>query len=425
MSKPEPDQPPLTFQQRYTQLRETIERLPEDRPETDRIDGIADWLVGPARQLGSPAAVFDEFSWRMLATGLPLLRITMHGGTLHPLFFGATLMWWRNTGQTQMMMVAHEARDSAGFLLNPVMRVREGGETLRRRVDVAPEAFDFPVLHDLKAAGATDYLALPVTSAFGGNYAVTFLSDRAGGFTDDEIAEMTRVAQRLPVAMDMHSLRSIANNLLTAYLGPMTGPRVLAGHIRRGQSDTITAVLWSSDLRGFTARSDRLPGERMIAILDALFDAQAKSIHAHGGEILKFIGDGLLVIFPIIDASLAGIATRNALQAAHETLAALHRLSDDPVLSGEPPLKIVVALHVGQVLYGNIGAADRLDFTVIGPAVNLVSRVEAVAKSLDLPIVVSDDFARAYGGRLASLGRHQLRGLATTHELFMPVADDP
>jgi len=425
MSEPEPDQPPLTFQQRYTQLRETIERLPEDRPETDRIDSVADWLVGAARQLGSPAAVFDEFSWRMLATGLPLLRITMHGGTLHPLFFGATLIWWRSTGQTQMMMVAHEARDSAGFLLNPVMRVREGGETLRRRVDVAPEALDFPVLHDLKAAGATDYLALPVTSAFGGNYAVTFLSDRAGGFTDDEIAEMTRVAQRLPVAMDMHSLRSIANNLLTAYLGPMTGPRVLAGHIRRGQSDTITAVLWSSDLRGFTARSDRLPGERMIAILDALFDAQAKSIHAHGGEILKFIGDGLLAIFPIIDASLAGIATRNALQAAHETLAALHRLSDDPVLFDEPPLKIVVALHVGQVLYGNIGAADRLDFTVIGPAVNLVSRVEAVAKSLDLPIVVSDDFARAYGGRLASLGRHQLRGLAATHELFMPVADDP
>ena len=421
MSEPEPNPPSLTFQQRYTQLRETIERPPEERPTADRIDAIADWLVGPARQLATPAMAFDEFSWRMLATGLPLLRITMHGGTLHPLFFGATLIWWRSTGQTQMMLVAHEARDSTGFLLNPVIRVREGGETLRRRVDVAPEALDFPVLHDLKTAGATDYLALPVASAFGGNYAVTFVGDRTGGFTDDEVAEMTRVAQRLPVVMDMHSLRSIANNLLTAYLGPMTGPRVLAGHIRRGQSDTITAVLWSSDLRGFTARSDRLPGERMIAILDALFDAQAKSIHAHGGEILKFIGDGLLAIFPIIDAGLTRIAARSALEAANETLEGVRRLADDPVLSGEPPLKIVVALHVGQVLYGNIGAADRLDFTVIGPAVNLVSRVEAIAKSLDLPIVVSDDFARAYGDTLKSLGRHQLRGLATSHELFAPM----
>src|SRR5579863_10537410 len=419
------NQPGVTFQERYMQLRETVERLPELRPTVDNIDAIIEWLVGPARQVATLATVFDEFSWRMLATGLPLLRTTIHGATLHPLFLGATAMWWRNVGQTQVMLISHDIRESEGFQQNPVLRVREGGETLRRRIDDPAEAFDFSVLHDLKAAGATDYLALPVPSAFGGNYAVSFVSDRPGGFTDGEVADMTRAAQRLPVVMDMHSLRAIANNLLTAYLGPMTGPRVLAGHIRRGQSDTITAVLWSSDLRGFTARSDRLPGARMIAILDALFDVQAKAIHAHGGEILKFIGDGLLAIFPIIDASLAGIATRNALKAAQETFEALHRLADDPLLADEPPLKIVVALHVGQVLYGNIGAADRLDFTVIGPAVNLVSRVEAVAKTIDLPIVVSDDFARAYGGKLTSLGHHQLRGLATTHELFTPAGPAP
>ena len=151
-----------------------------------------------------------------------------------------------------------------------------------------------------------------------------------------------------------------------------------------------------------------------------MFDAQARSIVNHGGEILKFIGDGLLAVFPIIDASLAGVAASRALAAANDTLEAVGRLGDDPVLDGEPPLKIVIALHVGQVLYGNIGAADRLDFTVIGPAVNLVSRIEAVAKSLDLPIVVSDQFAAAYGKPLASLGQHQLRGLATPHELFTP-----
>src|SRR4029077_16399135 len=141
-------------------------------------------------------------------------------------------------------MITQEVRESVAY--NPVSRVRESGETLRRRLDTAPDTFDFPVLHELMAAGATDYLALPVPSAFGGSYAVTFVSDRAGGFTDDEVADMSRVAQRLPVGMDMHSLRGLASNLLTAYLGPMTGPRVLAGQIRRGQSDTITAVLWSS-----------------------------------------------------------------------------------------------------------------------------------------------------------------------------------
>jgi adenylate cyclase len=418
MTEPEATPQSNLLLERYTQLRETVERPPAERPEIDTIDAIAEWLVGPARQMTSGAAAFDEFSWRMLAAGLPLLRVTMHGGTLHPLYLGATLTWWRSTGRTELRMVSHEARETFGF--NPISRVRETGETLRRNLEASADTLDFPILHDLKQDGATDYLAFPVPSAFGGSYAVTFVSDRAGGFTDDEVADMSRVAQRLPVVMDMHSLRGLASNLLTAYLGPMTGPRVLAGHIRRGQSDTITAVLWSSDLRAFTARSDRLPGQRMIEILDALFDAQARAIAAQGGEILKFIGDGLLAIFPIIDAGLAGIATRKALEAANETLTALGQLNDAPLLEGEPPLKIVIALHVGQVLYGNIGAADRLDFTVIGPAVNLVSRLETVGKSLDIPIIVSDDFASAYGRRLVSLGQHQLRGLSGTHELFAP-----
>jgi adenylate cyclase len=208
--------------------------------------------------------------------------------------------------------------------------------------------------------------------------------------------------------------------VLNAYLGAKTGPKVLEGQIRRGTGEEITAVLWSSDLRSFTALSDRLPGNRMIALLNALFDAQAKAIHDHGGEILKFIGDGLLAIFPIERAEMAAGAARQALEAAMEAIAAVSGLGDELAAVGEPPLHIVVALHLGTVIYGNIGAANRLDFTVIGPAVNLVSRVEAVAKALNLAIVVSDEFARAYGGPLRSLGTHQLRGLATPHELFAP-----
>jgi adenylate cyclase len=163
----------------------------------------------------------------------------------------------------------------------------------------------------------------------------------------------------------------------------------------------------------------------MIALLNALFDAQAKTIHDHGGEILKFIGDGLLAIFPIETPDTAAEATRHALEAAVEALAAVRGLGDDLAAVGEPPLRIVVALHAGTAIYGNIGAADRLDFTVIGPAVNLVSRIEAVAKTLDLPIVVSDEFARAYGRPLRSLGTHQLRGLAAPHELFAPIVTAP
>jgi adenylate cyclase len=219
----------------------------------------------------------------------------------------------------------------------------------------------------------------------------------------------------------MNSQRQIAENVLKAYLGPQTGRKVLAGQIRRGSGEAIAAVLWSSDLRRFTQISDQLSGERVIGMLNDLFDLQAKAIVKHGGEILKFIGDGLLAIFAVANPDDAARTASNALAAAQEAQAALGDLQAKASEKNERPLEIVIALHYGTAIYGNIGAADRLDFTVIGPAVNLVSRIETIAKSLDMPLIVSDDFARAYGGALRSLGLHQLRGLDRPHELFTPL----
>ena len=399
-----------------------VERPIADRPKHDSIDSIIDWLAGPAQHMSSALPdEFDEFAWRMLAAGLPLLRATLHLRTLHPQYLGVTFTWWRTTGQTVLTLVTHEVQDLLGHEDNPVRRVVVGGETLRRRVDLPDDKLDFPILHDLKAEGATDYFAFPVKSSLNTNYMVTYVTDRVGGFTDREVSDLTRVSQRLSLLADLRSQRRIASNILTAYLGSNAGPKVLAGQIRRGTGEEITAVLWSSDLRGFTERSDRLAGIQVIAMLNALFDAQAKAIAGHGGEILKFIGDGLLAIFPIESTDMTAVAAGNALTAATQAVEAAHNLTNDPSLIGEPPLEIVVALHVGTVIYGNIGAADRLDFTVIGPAVNLVSRIEAVAKTLNRPIVVSDDFARAYGKQLEPLGLHELRGLATPHDLFAPI----
>ena len=315
-------------------------------------------------------------------------------------------------------MIEHGIADRTPYAGNIVRRVREGGETVRRRLDGPDQQLDFGILHDLKARGATEFLALPIPSPFGfGRYMVAFATDRAEGFTDKEVADLTILSRRLSVIADMNSQRLIAQNVLRAYLGPQTGPKVLAGQIRRGSGEAISAVVWSSDLRGFTELSDHVSGDRVIAILNEVFDLQAAAIARHGGEILKFIGDGLLAIFPAPTADDAPRAAASALAAARETLAALAaRTSPD----GEAPLRIAIALHYGSVIYGNIGAADRLDFTVIGPAVNLVSRVEAVAKSLDLPLVVSDDFVAAYGESLPSIGMHKLRGLERPHELFAP-----
>ena len=399
-----------------------LERPVTDRPTHDTIDAIIDWLAGPAHHNSlSLADEFDEFAWRMLAAGLPLLRATLHLRTLHPQYLGANFVWWRTAGRTVLTFVAHEVQDLFAQEDNPVRRVMVAGETIRRRVDVADDALDFPILHDLKAEGATDYFALPVKSSLGTNYMVTYVTDRVDGFTEKEISDLIRVSQRLSLLADLRNQRRIASNILIAYLGSNAGPKVLAGQIRRGTGEEITAVLWSSDLRGFTERSDRLAGIQVIAMLNALFDAQAKSIVGHGGEILKFIGDGLLAIFPIKSADMAAAAASNALTAAMQAVEVARNLTSDPSLPGEPPLEIVVALHVGTAIYGNIGAADRLDFTVIGPAVNLVSRIETVAKALNRPIVVSGDFARTYGKPLEPLGRHELRGLATPHDLFAPI----
>jgi adenylate cyclase len=411
----------LIVQGRNVIVAEVVERAVAERPGHDTISSIIEWLIGGARQIGSFARTIDELSWRLAAAGVPVLRVSLRGGTLHPQFLGAVYVWWRTTAQTQEIMITHEVADLIPPEQNPVMRVRNG-EILRRSLEGPEARYDFSILHDLKVRGATDYFALPVGGAFGPRaYMATYVTDRPGGFSEREIADLSAVSERLSIIADMNSQRQIAENVLKAYLGPQTGRKVLAGQIRRGSGEAIAAVLWSSDLRRFTQMSDQLPGENVIGILNDLFDLQAKAIVGHGGEILKFVGDGLLAIFPVADPDEADRITANALAAAQEAQAALGALPAKASPAGQPPLEIVIALHYGTVIYGNVGAADRLDFTVIGPAVNLVSRIEAIAKSLDLPLIVSDDFAHAYGGTLQSLGLHQLRGLDVPHELFTPL----
>jgi adenylate cyclase len=399
---------------------EIVERPPGQRPTHDTVEGIGDWLGGPALQLISGAQAVDEFAWRMLAAGFPLARLTVHSGTLHPQFLGTSLVWWRDSGRTEQTFIAHEIGEAVAYEQNPVARVIRGGETLRRRLYAADCEWDFPILRDLEAKGATEYLALPIQGAHARRYMTTFTTDRGGGFSEREIHELTHIAQRMSVVCDTFSQRALTRHLLEAYLGSSAGQKVLDGQIRRGTGEQFDVVLWSSDLRAYTERSDRLPGHQMIAILNALFDVQATSIHRHGGEILKFIGDGLLAIFPVDDVGRARDAANEAMQAAIDGLAGVKALSGESFMEAEPALSVVVALHAGSVIYGNVGAADRLDFTVIGPAVNLVSRVESVAKMLNEPIVVTDDFARAYQAPLRSLGRHTFRGVATPRELFAP-----
>lgn len=404
----------------YARPAARVRRAEHDRPGAQTLDDVMTWLLGPARDAPQAIHMFDEFSWRLVAAGLPIMRTTLHAGTLHPQFLGFSIRWLRDAGEAEELLIYHEMRNNQAFLASPIRLAIEDGVSTRRRLEGPDAVLDFAVLPELREQGATDYLALSLRASGGRRFAVTFCTDQPGGFSNDQVAALERVGEPLSMVVDLFGHRSIARNLLTAYLGAQAGPKVLDGQIQRGGGEEMRAVVWLSDLRGFTTRSDRLAGERVIAMLNDCFEVQAAAVARHGGEVLKFMGDGLLAIFPVADAGFAGEAARNALEAAQEAHAALGQVTTALCMTDEPPWRMVVALHVGDVHYGNIGAADRLDFTVIGAAVNLASRVEAIAKELDRPIIVTEAFRNAYGRDLASLGHHTLRGLPGLYEMFAP-----
>jgi adenylate cyclase len=308
-------------------------------------------------------------------------------------------------------------RETKAYLLSPMRLIFEG-QTVRRRLESAGATAEFPILAELRAEGMTDYLATPLTLSDGRVAAATWSTDRAGGFSDQDIAAIESLLPALALLLEVQAVRLISANLLGVYLGQQTGQRVLAGDIIRGSGETIRAVLLFADLRGFTALSDRLPADKVIEILNGYFERVVTPIHARGGEVLKFIGDGLLAIFPVEDAAFAFNAARRALDSAIDGFADLEAFNADPSRGEESPVRMAIALHVGDVVYGNIGGQDRLDFTTIGPAVNLVARLQQLSKRVERPLLLSDAFAKICERPLTSLGFHPLRGLGEPHEVF-------
>jgi len=395
------------------------------RPKAETPASIVAWLHGPAHSVGSPIKLVDAFAWRLVAAGFPIDRLGVTVALLHPQFSGYGIRWWRDIGEAQESLVGHEVTRSEVYRNSPFPPVVERGETVRVRIEPQANAYPYPVIADLAAQGYTDYLVLPVrlrAFASAGNrrqfQTCAFSTKRPGGFTDDDVKALGRIVDELAGPLALVSERRIARDVLSLYLGRSTGPRVLAGEIRRGTGDPIRAAILATDMRGFTALTDRLPAGRIIEILNAWFERHVGAVHAHGGEVLKFVGDGMLAIFPIEDVEFARMSARAALAAAREALACSRAMDADPEFADARPLRAVAALHAGEIFYGNIGAPDRLDFTAIGPSVNVVSRLETLAKSLDVELVVSEAFAEICPEPLASLGRHALKGVAEPLEAF-------
>jgi adenylate cyclase len=299
-----------------------------------------------------------------------------------------------------------------------VALIHQGAETVRRRLageDIEP---DFPITRELKALGATDYVAMAMHFSEGRRNFVSWATDRAGGFTDEQIARLAALLPLIAMRFELETSYFTTRTLFSVYLGEGAARKVLDGTIQRAVGETIRAAIWYSDLRGFTAMAERMGSTQVIETLDDYFDCMVSAVHENHGEVLKFIGDGLLAIFPV-EGDEGATACANAMAATRLALQRFAALNRRRKQADKDPLRGGIALHVGEVIYGNIGAEDRLDFTAIGPAVNLVSRLEPLCETLDQPVLLSEDFATCSGdGDLVALGAYELRGIPQPQTLF-------
>jgi adenylate cyclase len=405
--------------------RRRFKRPEPTRPKTASLATIKAWLRGPAHAVGSPIKLVDGLCWRMVAAGLPIDRAGITVALLHPQFSGYGIRWWRDIGESEEALVDHEVSRTEVYRTSPFPPVVERGETVRERIDPRANEYRFPILGDLAAQGYTDYIVHPIrlqgfapTDGRRRFQACNWATKQQGGFTDADIAALETIADEFAGPLALVTERRISRDLLSLYLGRSTGPRVLSGEIRRGSGEAIRAAILATDMRGFTALNDRLPADKVIELLNAWFERQVAAVHAHGGEVLKFVGDGMLAIFPIADVEFARMSARGALGAARDAIAAAHAMDADPAFAHARPLAAVAALHTGEIFHGNIGAPDRLDFTAIGPTVNLVTRLESLAKTLGKELIVSAAFAEICPEPLVSLGRHALKGVAEPVEAY-------
>jgi adenylate cyclase len=376
---------------------------------------IVDWLIDGARSAPLPQEVLTILCERLAGCGLPLWRAVVFVRTLHPQVVGRRFVWQPDTG-TVVTEAPFELLDREVFRNSPMSHLGDSELALRYRLADADCPVDYPILRDLREEGATDYLLSPLRFTNGEIHFASWATRQPGGFTDAEIAAIDGVVVPLARVAEIRAARRVASNLLSTYIGANAGERVLAGQIRRGHTEEIHAAIWLSDMRGFTRLADRLRPQALVDLLNRYFDCQVPPILDHGGEVLKFMGDGLLAIFPIGQEADAGKVCAAALQAAHDARAKVAELHATD--SEDTGVRFGLALHVGDVLYGNIGSGNRLDFTCIGPAVNLAARLEKLAGQLGRTILASQEFARHCRRDLAPIGRFAVAGFAEEQTAF-------
>ena len=375
---------------------------------------LAGWLLDEAWRIDSPERLADAFCRRLREAGVPISRSTVIIPTLHPQV-AATVFVWRDDTGVKVVHEPHDVLHQPRFQASPFAPILRGAGGVRRRMESPDAKLDFPVVRDLKAEGATDYVAMPFRFADGQLNVMSMTSFAKGGFSTAHLGQIYEVLPMLGRLFEVFAQRRTAVVLLETYLGRRTGARVLDGLVKHGDGENIESVVWFSDLRESTALSYSMGREAYLVYLNAYFNCVAGAILENGGEVLRFIGDAALAIFPIGPEGAPG-ACRQALAAAR--LAGERIAADNAAHPRRAPIRYGIGLHRGEVTYGNIGVPQRLEFTVIGSAANGAARVESMCKALGRDVVVSSAFAAACPEKLVSLGRHRLKDVEGEQELF-------
>lgn len=390
---------------------------------------IALWLTRQGLAGTSQEDLLRDYCHRLAEAGVPLLRLHVAQRALHPKFGGIGFNWTRAAGITAEHY-EHTDTPIEAWLRSPFYMLLTNG--LDQWSSKLPQAdMDrFPLLADVKAAGATEYFGAAVKFTDGpfdpvdpGNpgegMLISWTTDRECGFCPRDKALLTALLPHLGLALKSAANRQMASDLMRVYLGRDAGKRVLSGEIQRGSSRAIDAVICLFDLKGFTSLAEQLPGTALIEMLNDYFGIAVEAIQCHGGNILKFMGDGILTMF---DLGTIEADAKAALNASSELQAKIRERNAERAAEGLPVADFTLALHAGEILYGNIGAENRLDFTVIGPTVNLTARISGMHASVGQSIIVSEDVRKAANGGtghdLVSVGRYMLRGVSAPIELY-------
>ncbi|MDX1737976.1 MAG: adenylate/guanylate cyclase domain-containing protein [Alphaproteobacteria bacterium] len=380
---------------------------------------IVEWLISKDSKFTDPSKFLEALTTQLLKVGAPINRVRLGFMTIHPQVAAFSFVWIKGVSGITPMEIGHGYRTSKMFIGSPGEKLFDTREMVRYKICELDVSNEHGAIQDVAATGATDYIGLPMFTTTEDIHNLFISTDKPGGFTDLDIEKFQLLAQHIQVKVELLASQHLTLALLNTYVGKRTSKRVLQGQIKRGQGEEIQAALWFSDLRDFTHLTETLPVDELLELLNDYFELVYDAVTNNGGEVLRFIGDAMLVVFTAENSSTGCLfgASEGAFRASEEAYRRLDELNTERKKKGKPTFEFGVGLHEGKVTYGNVGAPDRLDFTVMGPAVNRTARLESKTKELGRRRLMSREFADRIMRNVESLGFHHLKGVNENIEI--------